>query len=66
MSAADYLIYAFDSDSVYVVADMLAYGLCWPTTIKHKGVTYKFAHNEVMQDWMVGNYSGHAKYTATR
>jgi len=23
---------------------------------------YQFSHNEVMEDWMIGNYSGHAVY----
>lgn len=66
MSASDYRIYASDKSSLYVVADMLAYGREWPTTIPYNGTTYKFVCNEPMQKWMAGNHSGHAKYVAMR
>lgn len=48
----------------YVVADMLQIGRNWPPIILDGklGKSYKFECNEVMEDWMVGNYSGHAKY----
>jgi len=52
----------------YVVANMLEFGREWPTFIHDPkdDVTYKFECNELMQDWMIGNYSGHAKYVEIR
>jgi hypothetical protein len=34
----------------------------WPTNLFYIGKVFKFECNEVMKDWMVGEYSGHAKY----
>ena len=52
----------------YVTADMLEIGRDWPTTIQDgkSGSTFKFASNEVMEDWMIGNYSGHARYVEVK
>jgi hypothetical protein len=48
----------------YVVADMLEFGCEWPLVIHDNktGAKFSFITNEVMEDWMTGNYSGHAKY----
>lgn len=48
----------------YITADMLEFGKDWPLVIEDKktGAKFSFICNEVMEDWMVGNYSGHAKY----
>lgn len=47
----------------YVVADMLEISSQWPLIIYDKdGTKYSYISNEAMEDWMVGNFSGHAKY----
>lgn len=66
MRPGDYRIYAQADEqvgtSIYVVADILTMGYDWPTTLTYKGAEYKFLRNEVMEDWMIGNHGGHAKY----
>ncbi len=64
MLAIDYRIYASDVNKMFVVARMSAIGDRWPDTIINpdSGLTYNFKSNEIMEDWMIGNYSGHAKY----
>ena len=66
MMVDDYRIYAQTEEqigtSIYVVADILTMGWNWPLKLTYRGKEYKFLRNEVMEDWMVGNYGGHAKY----
>ena len=64
MRAGDYRIYATEGTTMYVVADMLAMGMEWPPTLVSKpdNKIYRFKCNELMEDWMIGNYSGHALY----
>jgi hypothetical protein len=65
MRGGDYIIYSVGSNGeMHVVADMLAHGMEWPTVIHDPktGKDFSFRCNEVMEDWMVGRYSGHAKY----
>jgi len=52
----------------YVTADMLEVGREWPSVIVDGkgGKSFQFVCNELMQDWMIGNYSGHAKYVEIR
>ncbi len=54
-----------EKESIYAVARFSGMGLDWPRVVKHCGKYYKFASNEVMEDWMIGNYSGHAKFSLT-
>jgi hypothetical protein len=64
MSASDYRVYTIDTEggTLYAVADMLAMGYTWPPVIVEDGISYHFDSNEVMEPWMTGEYSGHAKY----
>jgi hypothetical protein len=75
MTPGSWKIYMIDArerkdglKQAYVVADMLESGREWPLTIHDpkNNVEYKFECNEVMQDWMVGNCGGHAKYVEIR
>ena len=54
--------------TAFVTADMLEIGREWPIRIRDgkTGSEFTFICNEVMEDWMVGNYSGHAKYLEIR
>jgi len=47
---------------ILVVAEMSAMGMHWPPIIHYEDKIYQFCSNEAMQDWMIGEYSGHAKY----
>lgn len=66
MSKDDYRIQSVSSDGTMIV---LAYfsgmGLEWPATVHNDKTdqTFTFVSNEFMEQWMVGNYSGVAKYT---
>jgi len=65
MGPEHYMIYSNRSDGViYVVADFLTVGWNWPSTIRDDitGETFGFFCNEPMEDWMIGNCGGHAKY----
>lgn len=66
MRPRDYRVYTQEEEkvgtSIYVVADILTMGWDWPPIIIYEGKEYKFLRNEVMEDWMVGNWGGHAKY----
>lgn len=66
MRPGDYRVYAQAEEqvgtSIYVVADILTMGWDWPETISYKGKDYRFKSNEVMEDWMIGNWGGHAKF----
>ena len=63
MHADDCRVYSI-GDSMMVVATFAGMGRDWPDTLVDKttGTIYIFQSNEPMQDWMIGNYSGHAKY----
>ena len=61
----DYRIRSVSSNEVMsVVSYFSGIALEWPPLIQYKKTdeTYKFVSNEVIEDWMIGNYSGHAKY----
>jgi hypothetical protein len=62
MQASDYHVYEKGPDFLLVVGDMLSFGMEWPDTIAKDGRVYRFRTNEVMEDWMVGRYYGHARY----
>lgn len=66
MRPRDYRVYTQEEEqvgtSIYVVADILTMGWDWPPTITYEGKEYKFFRNEAMEDWMIGNWGGHAKY----
>ncbi len=62
MSVDDYCIYGESKGCIFLVAHMLAYSMDWPPQISYHGKDYKFNSNEFMEDWMVGYYSGHARY----
>ena len=48
--------------AIFIVADINTVGLDWPLTILHGNKFYRFKSDELMQDWMIGVWSGHAKY----
>lgn len=52
----------------HITADMLQHGREWPLVIEDAktGARFSFISNEAMEDWMIGNYSGHAKYLEIR
>lgn len=63
MTEQDYKVYGVgDNGDVYVVANFAGISKEWPTTLTVDELDYKFVSNEAMEDWMLGNYSGHAKY----
>lgn len=62
MGPGDYKIYSIGAGHLGVVAGILTNGWVWPAEITHREKTYKFATNEVMEDWMIGEWGGHAKY----
>lgn len=62
MGPGDYQIYGVDAGYLWVVASILTMGWDWPLQIIHRGKTYKFSNNEAMDDWMIGEWGGHAKY----
>ena len=65
MRKDDYTIFDLNKTGDMIVLAFYS-GMCmkWPDTIHDEKTdeTYKFASNEVLEDWMVGNYSGCAKY----
>lgn len=66
MSPSEYLIYGQADEtvgtSIYVVAGYSGLGWDWPPTLAYEGKFYIFQCNEPMETWMVGHFSGHAKY----
>lgn len=62
MRLDDIKVYRQTEKQLNVVATFGATGLEWPAVLTEGGKEYQFSHNEVMEDWMVGNYSGHAAY----
>jgi len=62
MGPGDYQIYGVGSGHLWVVAGILTMGWDCPLQIIHRGKTYKFSNNEPMEDWMIGDWGGHAKY----
>ncbi len=67
MIKKDYAVYNSGASAdgqleLNVVAHFSGMGLEWPKTIVHEGKEYKYECNEAMKGWMVGKYSGHARY----
>jgi hypothetical protein len=65
MSENDYTIRSVSSNGeLKAMAHFSGMSMKWPTEIydNKTGKTFRFASNEPMEDWMVGNYSGFAKY----
>lgn len=68
MTEDDYVIYSVrftePKETMQVLANFSGMALEWPPFITDGkgGKTYKFVCNEVMEDFMVGRFSGHAKY----
>ena len=62
MQPGDYQIYGKGSDHIWVVSGLLTYSMEWPDRITNRGRVYKFASSEPMEEWMVGDWGGHAKY----
>ena len=62
MTKYDYQICCVDRDNLFLAANLLAHGLEWPAVVVYESASYEFVSNEVMKEWMVGNFSGHAKY----
>jgi hypothetical protein len=68
MAEKDYVIrsvhFTEPKHTMYVMAHFSGMSMTWPPLITDGkgGKTFKFVCNEVMEDFMVGNYSGHAKY----
>lgn len=60
------LTFGFDGSPcvLHVVAGFGGMSLEWPDTIydDKSEKTFKFECNEIMEPWMAGKYSGHAKY----
>lgn len=54
-----------EHNNLAVAAGFGSLGMEWPSELEHKGTTYKFAHNEYMESWMHGRFSGHAIYQLT-
>lgn len=67
MSPQDYHVYIEQDDGkeIRAVSHFSGMTSAWPSTIHHCGKTYNFVTQEVMQDWMVGNFSGTARYQLT-
>jgi len=62
MVDADYKVYGVGTSDISVVAYFSGAQKEWPPYIEHRGFLYRFNSNEVMQPWMIGDYSGHSKY----
>jgi hypothetical protein len=62
MRPDDYHVYSISDGVMMVVAHFSGMALEWPSAIENVQSRYKFQSNEAMEDWMIGNYSGHAKY----
>lgn len=62
MHPTDVWVYENDGRELRVVANMMCFSMDWPDRLFYIGKTFKFQCNEVMKDWMIGEYSGHAKY----
>lgn len=65
MSENDYTIRSVSSDGeLKVMAHFSGMLMKWPAKIHDDKTnqTFRFASNEPMENWMVGNYSGFAKY----
>ena len=64
MTTSDYRIRSVSDDGIMLVlAHMSGISLSWPSIIQDEhGKTYMFRSNEFMEQWMVGDFSGYAKY----
>jgi hypothetical protein len=62
MHPTDIWIYENKGSEVFVVASILSFGMEWPRNLNYVGKVFQFQTNEVMEDWMIGEYGGHAKY----
>lgn len=62
MRLDDIKVYRQTEEKLNVVATFGATAQEWPPTLTEGGKQYQFSHNELMEDWMIGNYSGHAVY----
>jgi hypothetical protein len=66
MQHTDVTVYGVHYDKplreAMVVARAGTIGMDWPDTIQFDGVTYKYSNNEVMLDWIVEHWGGHARY----
>lgn len=58
----NYYIYEKSNNKLLVLGKMSSFGMEWPPTILQGNVVYKFQYQEVMPEWAVGNYYGHASY----
>jgi hypothetical protein len=65
MSENDYTIRSVSSSGeLKAMAYFSGMSMKWPAEIHYfkTDQTFRFVSNEPMEDWMVGNYSGFAKY----
>ncbi len=64
MSPKDYTIIRHENDCIYVLSDMLSYGMEWPPTIHNTLInqTFRFVSNEAMEPWMASCGHGYARY----
>ena len=62
MVEVDYKVYGVGTSDISVYAYFSGAQKDWPPYIEYCESLYRFNSNEVMQPWMVGDYSGHAKY----
>lgn len=62
MHPAEVYIYEVSGPEAFAVSSMLTYSQEWPAILHYIGKSFKFQSNEVMKDWMIGEYGGHAKY----
>lgn len=63
MSPQDYHVFHVGDDGLHAAAHFRGMTSEWPATIVHYQKKYNFETQEVMEDWMVGSFAGHAKYT---
>jgi hypothetical protein len=66
MLPTDYRVYWTNGPDLFLISYFSGMTDEWPPIVRHDNRDYKFASQEFMETWMVGQYSGHAKYVLTQ